>query len=118
MRSCSSSVLVEEAAEQVASTYPALLILADDGERGRWPRRLQPECPMRAVTVVVLDVHSEHLLQVPLPHDQQPVEALGAHGADPPLGVGIGVGRLEGCAEDLDTLRTEDVIERTGELRI
>ncbi len=40
MRSCSSPVLVQEAAEQVASTYPAVLIChADGGQTHAWVRR-------------------------------------------------------------------------------
>jgi len=35
MRSCSLPVLTEEAAEQVASVYNALVILAQDSQRGR-----------------------------------------------------------------------------------
>src|SRR6266540_4351995 len=43
MRSCSSPVLVQEAAEQVASTYPALLIChADGGQTDAWVRRSPP----------------------------------------------------------------------------
>ena len=45
MRSCSSPVLVEQTAEQVASAHPALPILADDGQPGGWVRRLQARAP-------------------------------------------------------------------------
>jgi hypothetical protein len=40
-RSCSLSVLMEEAAEQIASVYSALVILAKDGQLGRRVWRLQ-----------------------------------------------------------------------------
>jgi hypothetical protein len=52
MRSCSSPVLVQEAAEQVASTYPALLIChADGGQTDAWVRRFQPKRLVRAMLV-------------------------------------------------------------------
>jgi hypothetical protein len=35
------------------------------------------------VGVVVLEVDSEDLLEVAMPEDQQPVQTLGADGADP-----------------------------------
>jgi hypothetical protein len=56
--------------------------------------RFQPECAVGTVDVVVLDVDPKHLLQVPAPNDQQPVQALGPHRPDPALGVGVSIGRL------------------------
>jgi hypothetical protein len=50
-RSCSSPVLVEQTAEQVTSTHPALPILADDGQPGGWVRRCKPERPVGTVAV-------------------------------------------------------------------
>jgi hypothetical protein len=81
--SCSSLVLVEEPAEQVTSTHPALLILADNGQPGTGIWRRQPERPVWTVSVVVLDIDPKDLLQMAAPDDQQPVQALGADGADP-----------------------------------
>ena len=92
IRSCSSPVLVEEPSEQVTSLYPGLATLADEVQTNGWTWRLQPERPMRSVRVVMLDVDPEHLFQVASPDDQQPVQALGPHRADPALGVGVGVG--------------------------
>ena len=54
MRSCSSPVLVEQTAEQVTSTHPALPILADDGQPGGWVWRCKPERPVGTVAVVML----------------------------------------------------------------
>ena len=45
-RSCSSPILVEQTAEQVTSTHPALPILADDGQPGGLTGRLEPERPV------------------------------------------------------------------------
>jgi hypothetical protein len=50
--------------------------------------------------------------------DQQPVQALGPHRTDPALGVGVGVWRLYRRNQHLGAVRTEDVVEGTGELRI
>jgi hypothetical protein len=49
------------------------------------------ERPVGTVAVAVLDVDAEHLLKVSSLGDQQPVQALGPHRADPALGVGVGV---------------------------
>jgi hypothetical protein len=57
---------------------------------------------VRTVGVVVLDIDPEDLLEVAAPDDQQPVQALGPHRPDPALGA----------------VRTEDVVEGAGELRI
>jgi hypothetical protein len=43
------------------------LTLADDVQTGGWIRRLQPERPVRTMTVVVVDIDPEHTLQVPRP---------------------------------------------------
>jgi hypothetical protein len=70
MRSCSSSVLVQETAEQVASVDPGWRVAADEGQGSGWIRRLKLQRPMGAMSVVVRDVHLEGPLQVPPAHDQ------------------------------------------------
>jgi lysyl-tRNA synthetase class II len=47
------------------------------------------------VAVVVPSVDAKDAKQVPAAADQEMVQALPAHGANPALGDGIGVGRLE-----------------------
>ena len=89
-------VFVEEPAEQVTSMHPSWLAVADDPQVGEWIRRLQSERPVGTVMVVVGDVDPEHLLEVSSPANQQPVQALGPHRADPALGVGVGVGACTG----------------------
>src|SRR6266545_4560131 len=64
MRSCSLSVLVEQAAEEVAPVDSGWPSLADEGQAGRWTRRFQPERSVWTMSVVVLDVDPEDLLQV------------------------------------------------------
>jgi hypothetical protein len=66
-RSCSSVVLAKETAEQITSAHPACLVLSDDGQPGRWIRRLEPQRPVRTVAVVVLDIDSQDLFQMPRP---------------------------------------------------
>jgi len=74
-RSCSSPVFVEQATEQVPSMNAAFSTLIHDGQSGGRVRRLELQRP---VPVVVLDIDSEDLLEVPARHDEQPVQALGA----------------------------------------
>jgi hypothetical protein len=85
-----SVILMEQAAEPVSPVHTAL-ISCDGGRTDPWIRRFQPEGP---VDVVVFDVGLKHLLEVSSPDDQQPVQALGPHRADPAFGVGVGVGCL------------------------
>ena len=94
MRSCSSSVLVHESVEQVAPVDLGRRILASEGRFDSWIRRLQPERPVWAMGVVVLDVDPQHLLEVAAADNQQPVQALGADRPDPAFRMGVGVGRL------------------------
>jgi hypothetical protein len=96
MRSCSSSVLVHESVEQVASVDLGRRIVATEGRFDGWVRRLQPEGPVRAMTVVVVDMDPQHLLEVAAADRQEPVQALGADGPDPAFGVGVGVGACSG----------------------
>ena len=59
---------------------------------------------MRALLVEVADVHAENVLELAAPEDQEPVETLPAHAADPAFRVGIGVGRLDRRSDDVDAL--------------
>jgi hypothetical protein len=70
MRSCSSPVLVEQAAEQVASVYLALPVLSGDAQLGEWVRRTKAQGPVRAVLVVVPDVDAQDLFEMATPQDQ------------------------------------------------
>jgi hypothetical protein len=63
------------------------------------------------VDVVVLDIALKHLLEVSSPDDQEPVQALGPHRADPALGVGVGGGCLHRRDQDVCALRTEHLVE-------
>ena len=48
---------MEEAAEQVASVYNSLVILAQDGQLGRRVWRLQQQRPVGTVAVVMAVLH-------------------------------------------------------------
>jgi hypothetical protein len=78
----------------------------------------QAEAAVRTMAVVVLDIVMEDAKQLPAAADQEMVQALPAHGANPALGDGIGVGRLDRCADDLGADRAPDVVEDTGELTV
>jgi hypothetical protein len=70
------------------------------------------------MAVVVLDVAVQDANQLSTPGDQEMVQALLAHGANPALGDGVGVRRLDRRQDDLGTDRTPDVVEGPGELAV
>ena len=51
----------------------------------------QAECAVWALGVVMLDIRAEDSLEVSAVEDEEPVEALGAGGADETLGDGVGL---------------------------
>src|SRR5437870_10794280 len=55
---------------------------------------------------------------MPSAEDQDPVEAVGANRANPALGVGIRVRRLDRRADHSDAFGPEDLIEGVAELRV
>ena len=89
-----------------------------DRQIGDGIRRSQPERLVWTVAGVMLRLDLEHLLQVATPDDQQPVQAFSSDRANPPLGVGVRVGRLDRRPGDLDTLGAEPVVEWAAELRV
>jgi hypothetical protein len=96
MRSCSSSVLVKQTAEQVTPADLSRLTVPDERRPGAWVRRLKAKRPVRPMGVVVLNVDSEHLLEVAATDDQQPVQTPSAHRPDPALSVSVRVGARTG----------------------
>jgi hypothetical protein len=95
----------------------AWVILADRGNVG-WIWCVQAQRSVRAVPVVVLDVDAQGLLEMISSHDQQPVQALGPDGANPPLCVGVRRGCLYRCQDDLGALGADYVVEAAAELRV
>jgi hypothetical protein len=70
------------------------------------------------MAVVVPSVDPKDLLKVAAADDQQPVQALGADGPNPPFGEGVRVGRLHRRHKHVHIFRSEHVIEPTAELRV
>ncbi len=70
----------------------------------------------RPVLVVMPMVDAQHALEMTAAKDKHPVEAISAVGSHPTCG--IGVRRLNRCADYLDLAGTEDLIERAAELRV
>jgi len=66
----------------------------------------------------VIDIHAEHVLQVPMVHDQEPVEALAASGADEALGDRVRLRRAHRCLDHLDAFAGEDGVKAAGELGV
>jgi hypothetical protein len=70
------------------------------------------------VAVVVLDVDAQNAKKLPAPGDQEMVQALPAHGADPALGDGVGVRSLDRRQDDLGAESVPDVVEGAGVLAV
>jgi hypothetical protein len=70
------------------------------------------------MAVVVLDVDVQDAKKLPTPGDQEMVQTLLAHGADPALGDGVGVRSLDRREDDLGAEPVPDVIEGPGELAV
>src|SRR6266511_1093054 len=70
------------------------------------------------MAVVVVGVGAQDMFELATAEDEQPVEALSTDAADPALGVGVRVRRLDGCADHCDPLSSEDVIEAAAELGV
>jgi hypothetical protein len=102
---------MEETAQQVTSDQRAVLTLTDDGQLDGSARRLELERPVWTVPVVVLDVDPKDLLKMAAPNQQQPIQALGTDGADPPFCVRVRGRRPHWRHQHLDTLRTEHVVD-------
>src|SRR5712691_9316752 len=68
--------------------------------------------------VVMTNVDREGALEVPSIQDQDPIEALAADGADPPLDERVRAGSPYGRADCSDAVGTEHLIERRGEFAV
>ena len=68
--------------------------------------------------VVVVGEDAEHALEMTPVHDQQPVETLGADGADESLGGRVRFRRSHRRLDDLDAFAGEEGVEVTGELAV
>jgi hypothetical protein len=111
-------VFVDQSAEEVVSAE----VLARAARVGRdrlaavgWQ---EAQRTMRPVLVVMPTVDAEHLLEVASAEDENAVEAVGAEGAHPAFGVGVGVWRLDGRPDHVDALGPEDFVEGGADLRV
>jgi hypothetical protein len=81
-------------------------------------RRCLPQCPVRAVQVVVVGVLGQHRHQLPTSEDEHPVQQLPPDAAHPPLCVGVRPWRPHRRAQHPDPFSCEDPVERGGELGV
>src|SRR6266496_3837904 len=68
--------------------------------------------------VVMAGTDAKHVLQLAAAEDEQAIEALATHAADPAFGVGVPVRRPDGCADHRDPFACQDLIEAAAELRV
>ena len=73
---------------------------------------------MRSTAVVVPNIDAQDVLELAAAEDEDPVEAVGAHGADSALGEGVCVWRLDRGPDHFDVLGAEDLVERAAELAV
>jgi len=107
---------VDESAEEVVTTHADARWRLPDRDAAF--ERLETERSVGSVLVVVPPVDAEHVLEVAAAEDEDPVEAVGADGPHPALGVGVRVGRLDGRADHGDALGAEHLVERAAELLV
>jgi hypothetical protein len=70
------------------------------------------------MAIVVLDVDAQDAKKLPTPSDQEVVQALLAHGANPALGDGVSVRSLDRRKDDLSAEPVPHVVEGSGELAV
>jgi hypothetical protein len=116
--SCCAFVFVDEAAEDVTAAE----LSCDQRLRfaiALWALgRRQVEAAVGTMVVVVPDVAVEDTKEVAAAGEQEMIQAFPAHGADPALGDGVGVRRLDRRTDDLRSDRAPEVIEGPGELAV
>jgi hypothetical protein len=112
------AIFAEESAESVSAL-----------DHGRWLAeclqfascrigRLQVECAVRPVRVVVVDEDTEEAFEMPSVKDQEPVEALCADSADEAFGGRVRFRRAHRRLDDADAFAGEDRVEVAGELAV
>jgi len=73
---------------------------------------------MRTMFVVVSDVFGQNLLEMVSTEDEDPVEALSAHGAHESFGERVCPRGSNGRLDDAGAFRAEHLVETGGELRV
>ena len=106
--SCDLRVLVDQAAEPVASSDADVVVgRRDMGPAVGWS---VADGPVRPVGVVVIDLFAERVVQMPSAGDEDPVGALAPRAGDPPLADRVRSRRLDGRLNDLDAVPLENRI--------
>jgi len=76
------------------------------------------ERAVRPMPVVMTGIDAKHVLELAPAEDEQPLETLAPHAADPALGMCVRVRRLHGCADHGDPFALEDRVEAAAELGV
>jgi len=116
--SCDLRILMDQPTESISSRdCPNRPSHQGGGLAGsKW--RSLPQGAVRAVAVAMINVLANNTLQLPTSKDQHPVQHLTPNRADPPLRVGVRLGRPHRRAQHPDPFSDEDRVERGGELRV
>jgi len=113
---CDLGILVDQAAEPVSAENP------DVGTQNGWMRtpgrRALLQCPVRPVSVVVIDVLAENEPEMPFAGDQHPVQALAADAGNPAFGDRVRARRPDRRPDDPHAGRGEHSVEGRGELGV
>jgi hypothetical protein len=109
---------VDQSTEDVAAAQPAHVRPVPRLGTLRRHRRGMGQTAVRTATVVMLDVAPQDANKLLATDDRQLIEALPADRADPAFGVGVGIGRPNGRADDLTADRAPDIIEHPGDLGV
>ena len=73
---------------------------------------------MRAPLVVVRQVDTQQLLEVPASQDEEPIETVVAHGSHPSFGISVRFWRPDRGANNPDALRAKHLVEGLGEFGV
>jgi hypothetical protein len=114
--SCDLRILVDQAAEPVASSDGDVVLRRRGGDLG--VGRCLAQGPMRAVGVVVVDVFAEGVVEVSPAGDEDAVGALAPGAGDPALADGVRARCLDRRLDNSQAGRGEDSVERIGVLGI
>jgi len=109
-------VFVRESAEDLLSADPVLGEVHLQRPGVRLSRCELAEGAVRPGRVVVAQVFGEHMAQVVLIDDQQPIEELAAQGPDHPFAGSVRSGCLRRAGENPDAFRCEYGVEGIREL--
>src|ERR1700694_5772895 len=82
----------------------------------RWSRESDPS--VRAPLVVVRQVDTQQLLEVPASQDEEPIETVVAHGSHPSFGISVRFWRPDRGANNPDALRAKHLVEGLGEFGV